>query len=287
MFEFFSLTDFYRWASRLRTDSDLVQGLLSFFIVAFAFLLNRFIARLIRRRFENPRDPELLIALIGTRNAIVGIAAFTFIFIWLGEIRHALFSLAAIAAAFLLISKEFWMNFFGMLLRTVGQPFNIGDVIEINGHTGRVVDMDSLTFKLLAYGPMGLMTSRVVEMPNAILLTHPVVNHSMSGAFGFQFMRVCLKSTDPISQAKILLEEAALQVCQPYTKEAQAWFERKGNQMHVDFPDASVRVLIESKDHDQVDLVVRFPSPVSQKVQVQQEIIRAFYDAWPPRNSGN
>jgi hypothetical protein len=51
--------------------------------------------------------------------------------------------------------------------------------------------------------------------------------------------------------------------------------------MHVDFPNASVRVLIESIDHDQVDLVVRFPSPVSQKVQIQQEIIRAFYSAWP------
>jgi small-conductance mechanosensitive channel len=281
MSEFFSLSDLSRFTARLRTDSDLIQVLLSVFIVSLAVFLNQVIARLIRRRFDNPRDPELLIALVGTRNALVGITAFTFIFIWLGEIRHALFSLAAIAAAFLLISKEFWMNFFGMLLRTVGQPFNIGDVIDINGHTGRVVDMDSLTFKLLSYSAMGLMTSRVVEMPNAILLTHPVVNHSMSGAFGFQFMRICLKSSDPIAKAQLLLEEAALQVCQPYTEEAQAWFERKGNQMHVDFPNASVRVLIESINHDQVDLVVRFPSPVSQKVQIQQEIIKAFYGNWP------
>lgn len=281
MSELFSLSDLSRLTARLRTDSDLVQVLLSVFIISFAVFLNHVIARLIRRRFNNPRDPELLVALVGTRNTLVGITAFTFIFIWLGEIRHALFSLAAIAAAFLLISKEFWMNFFGMLLRAVGQPFNIGDVIDINGHTGRVVDMDSLTFKLLSYSSMGLMTSRVVEMPNAILLTHPVVNHSMSGAFGFQFMRICLKSSDPIAKAQLLLEEAALQVCQPYTQEAQAWFERKGNQMHVDFPNASVRVLIESIDHDQVDLVVRFPSPVSQKVQIQQEIIRAFYSAWP------
>jgi small-conductance mechanosensitive channel len=270
--------------SRLKSDSDLVQLLMTVGLVVFAFLLNRFIRNLLRRRHDNPRAPELLSALIGTRNSIVGVTVFAVLIIWIGEIRHALFSLAAIAAAFLLISKEFWMNLFGMLLRTVGQPFNVGDVVEINGHTGRVVDMDSLTFKLLAYGPMGLVTSKVVEFPNSVLLSHPVVNCSQAGAFGFQFMRICLRPDDDIIKAQKLLEHAAIQVCAPYVDQAHRWFERKGNQWHVDFPDASVRVLIESRDFEQVDLLVRFACPSSQRVQLQQEITHAFYAVWPDRS---
>lgn len=268
------------WLSRLKSNPDFLQLALTLGIVVIALLLVRLTRRMLRRKYENPRDPQLLAALIGTRNGIVGVAAFLIFVIWLTEIRHALFSLAAIAAAFMLISKEFWMNLFGMLLRTMGQPFTVGDVIEIQGHTGRVVDMDSLTFKLLAYGPMGLVSSRLVELPNSILLTQPVVNLSQAGAFGFQFMRICLPSTVDIPKAHQILDMAALEICEPYMKDAQDWFERKGNQWHVDYPDASVRTLIESKTHEQVDLVVRFPCPSARRVQIQQDITQAFYREW-------
>jgi len=57
------------------------------------------------------------------------------------DCRFAL-SLAAVAGAVLIVSKELLMCVLGYLYITFVRPFKVGDLIEINQLHGRVIDID-------------------------------------------------------------------------------------------------------------------------------------------------
>lgn len=61
-------------------------------------------------------------------------------------------------------------NFVAGLLLLLQQPFNIGDVIEVKGFTGTVIDVD------LRATVMRTFDGRVVMIPNADVFTNPIVN---------------------------------------------------------------------------------------------------------------
>lgn len=257
------------------------QMALSALLILFGWGLNSVLSRLMKKRFMDQRDPELLALLISTRNYIgFGCGVLVFL-LWAGEIRHGLISIAALVAALILASKEMWSNFFGMVTRSVVRPFAVGDLIEIAGMRGRVVDMDSFTVRLLVYGAAGQVTGKIAEIPNSVLLTTPVVNHSLAGDYSFQFSQISLPLEGmDINKSARYLKQCAEEVCKGFIEEALAWFEHRGRELHIEFPSGKPFVFISPKDYRQVDLILRFPCPAGKKVTIEQAILTLFYERY-------
>lgn len=76
-------------------------------------------------------------------------------------------SVAAVAGAILIVSKELVMCVHGYLYVTVVQPYKIGDVIEFNNLHGRVVDIDMFATTLVELDRAGQRTGKLAEFPTA------------------------------------------------------------------------------------------------------------------------
>lgn len=270
---------FQQLAAFLGINPGSGQIILTILSLLGAFGVVRLSRALIAKKYANKRDASLLALNVGIRNTVVACVSVLLIVIWLGEIKHVAVSIAALAAAIILASREYLLNLYGTLMRLFANPFSVGDMIEIQNFKGKVVDIDGLTFKLLVYGESGQATSRTVEIPNSVLLSNPVVNHNELGSeFCFAFSKISLPVTENVVQHADLLEASALTTCEPWLGAAGKWLETKSSQYQMDFPKAGAKVLIASKDYKQIDLVLRFVCRQSEKLDTEQKILRNYFE---------
>jgi len=159
----------------------------------------------LRSRGLPPTELRRLMAT--SRNAILFILAVATATVWFDELRTFAVSLVAVAAAIVIATKELIMGAGGTFLRTSGRIFDIGDRIEVAGLRGDVVDTSLFTTTIIEIGPGRVghqQTGRSVTLPNALLLTSPVVNETWSHPFIVHTFEV------PVPRERALATEALL-----------------------------------------------------------------------------
>ncbi|MGI6206483.1 MAG: mechanosensitive ion channel family protein [Anaerovoracaceae bacterium] len=79
---------------------------------------------------------------------------------------------AAAGAAIALAVKDTLGNFAGGLLIILNKPFSKGDLIECNGVTGKVQQID------LMFSTLQTFDNKIITIPNAILANNTLINYS-------------------------------------------------------------------------------------------------------------
>lgn len=122
------------------------------------------LSRQVSRRWSaNVRNTLLLIAMIGL------------MMIWAPQLRTFALSLTAVAVAIVVAFKELLLCLSGAALRTFTRAYAIGDVIEINGIRGEVVDISLLATRLRELNRRGSATlPRNTVFPHSLMFAHPV-----------------------------------------------------------------------------------------------------------------
>ena len=115
------------------------------------------------------------IHLVWARNIIWFGATLIIVAVWASTIAGFALSVAAVAAAVLVVSKELVMCVLGYLYVTLVRPYKIGDVIEFSHLHGRVVDIDMFATTLVELDRAGQRTGKVAEFPNGLLLSQPLL----------------------------------------------------------------------------------------------------------------
>ena len=65
-------------------------------------------------------------------------------------------------------------NFVAGLLLLIQQPFNVGDIIEVDAYTGKVLEIDMRATQ------MRMLDGRIVLIPNGDIFTHALINYSQA-----------------------------------------------------------------------------------------------------------
>jgi len=65
-------------------------------------------------------------------------------------------------------------NFVAGLLLLIQQPFNVGDIIEVNEYLGKVLEIDMRATR------MRMLDGRIVLIPNGEIFTHAIINYSQA-----------------------------------------------------------------------------------------------------------
>lgn len=123
-----------------------------------------------RRRTKNMIVYGVLVALVG----ILTIA-------WAEELAAAALVASGFAVALVLFNKELVLNVLGWWVKTMGGAFRIGDRISVGSVRGDVIDYGVLTTTLMeveADADHGMRTGNVITLPNAKLLSEPVLNET-------------------------------------------------------------------------------------------------------------
>ena len=249
----------------------------TFLLIAFGMALSHLWARYLARGEISAEKRR--IHLVWARNVIWFLVLFIIISVWASTIAGFALSLAAVAGAVLIVSKELLMCVLGYLYITFVRPFKVGDLVEINQLSGRVIDIDVFATTLAELGYAGQLTGKVAEFPNGLLLTTPLKNTSLTGEYVLHLFRMPIpqEATDDLDKVEAAALAAADQATQAWQADAQAHFRRISVESFIAFPSGRNKVLWDFSDPDKLMLVVRVACPSDLRLKVEQAVFR---DTW-------
>lgn len=246
-------------------------------LIGMGLLASHLWARYLARGEISAEKRRLL--LVWARNVIWFAVLLVIVSVWASTIAGFALSLAAVAGALLIVSKELVMCMHGYLYATLVQPYKIGDVIEFNGLHGRVVDIDMFATTLVEFDRAGQRTGKVAEFPNGLLLTHPLKNASPTGAYALHAIRIPIPAG--IAQDLDRIEAAALAAADRATgtwrDDAMAHFRRASEENFIAFPSGQTKVSWDFSDPEHLVLVIRVACPSAERPKVEQAVFR---DTW-------
>jgi small-conductance mechanosensitive channel len=202
--------------------------------------------------------------------------------LWFSELKVFALSLAAVAAAVVIATKELIMCVSGTFMRTSSRSFEIGDRIEIGGHRGDVIDATLLSTTLLEIGPGHVghqRTGRAITLPSSIFLSQPVVNESFTDAYVLHTFSVVVTHDGAWEKREKALLAAAETEMAPYAAEAKAFFERMSRERAIETPTQEPRVLLQIDNPTSLTLICRLPTPARRKGRIEQAILRRYLAA--------
>ena len=240
-----------------------------------ALLINFVISAVLRRRTRFSRETKLR-ASVFWRNSLLLVTFILLVFVWRAEIRTAALSLAALSVALVLAGKELLASILGYIYRTTSRSFDFGNVIEINGVKGEVIDQTLLSTTVLEMNEDHLFTGKVVQFPNSFYVTHPLKNHSRLGSYQLALVTVPLTAADVLDRERLRLLQAALAVCSDYIAPTQKALHSLEGEQFVVMPSAEPRVTVKLGEAGKVDLTLRFPCLAEQRTHIEQEIINRY-----------
>lgn len=241
-----------------------------------ALVARSLVASFLRSRGLQPTELRRLMAT--SRNVILFVLAVATATVWFDELRTFAVSLVAVAAAITIATKELIMGAGGTFLRTSARIFDIGDRIEVAGLRGDVIDTSLFTTTLLEIGPGRTghqQTGRAVTIPNAMLLTNPVVNESFSNPFIVHTFEV------PVARERSLMAEgwlleACIDEAAVFVDDARRHFEARLRDRGIEMPGLDPRILMRVDDATKVTLMATVVMPTRRKGLVEQAILRRF-----------
>lgn len=147
-------------------------------LVLFTFLARR-ISRLVVRGFDQFSDNYSVINLTGAVVRVLIVALGLFIALSVLELDKAVTSLLAgagvVALAVGFAFQDLTANFISGTMIALARPIQVGDVVETNGFTGKVLDVKLRSIVLDNF------QGQTIEIPSKDIFQKPITNFSRTG----------------------------------------------------------------------------------------------------------
>ncbi|HPF45282.1 MAG: mechanosensitive ion channel family protein [Alphaproteobacteria bacterium] len=174
------------------------------------------------------------------------------ILIWAPQLHTFALSLTAVAVAVVLITKELLMCLTGGFLRASSHPFGIGDWITVDGVTGEVMKITTMTTlieQIDAKGQSYQFTGKTMQIPNSRFLTVNVENANFNKRYVYHDVPIMVQfmDVDPsvlMKQLKNITEKYYA----PYSVEAAKFKDRIEIKAGVEFADIEPQFFLKTTD---------------------------------------
>lgn len=253
-------------------------------LIGMALLASHLWARYLSRGAISAEKRRL--HMVWARNIIWFAALLVIVSVWASTIAGFALSVAAVAGALLIVSKELVMCVHGYLYVTVVQPYKIGDVIEFNQLHGRVVDIDMFATTLVELDKAGRRTGKVAEFPNGLLLTHPLINSSPNGDYALHAIQIPIpeRASHDLDRIEAAALAAADHATAAWSEEAMTHFRKASEENFIALPSGKTKVSWDFSNPEHLVLVIRVACPVGQRAKVEQAVFRDTWRALSPAN---
>lgn len=276
----------------IRFYNEIDRVLLRDITMTSLFLITLIISRAMIRKAILQRSslqPEVKQRWLGNlRNTALIILTLGIAVIWGNQIESFAVSLVAVAAAFVLATREMLLCILGSIFRTSTDTCRIGDRVEINGIKGQIIDMNLFSTILMESTQSCSVKNtvgRVITIPNSMFFSQAIYNETRLGGFVTQTVCIKLDRDDNWELAEQILLEAGNKVINEY---ANKLAHNANNVKHIytseaPLQHAQVRILLE--DTDYISLHLQLPVPIGKSMRVEQRILREFLSKMPSVNS--
>lgn len=101
--------------------------------------------------------------------------------IWLPHLTTFFTLFSILGTGLVVVLKEVILNMAGWFYLVIRRPFEVGNRITIQEHSGDVIDIRLIEFSMIEITPLkdgGQSTGRIIRIPNSLVFLHPLVNAS-------------------------------------------------------------------------------------------------------------
>ena len=152
---------------------------LAILILVLFSLISRWISRLVIRGFDRFSDNYSVINLTGAVVRVLVVALGLFIALSVLDLDKAVTSLLAgagvVALAVGFAFQDLTANFISGTMIALARPIQVGDVVETNGFTGKVLDVKLRSIVLDNF------QGQTIEIPSKDVFQKPITNYSRTG----------------------------------------------------------------------------------------------------------
>lgn len=217
--------------------------------------------------------------LVMSRNVMLAIMILGLFSVWATQLQHMALSMMAVAAALVLALKELLMCLSGSLLRAVTKQYSVGDFIEIKHIRGRVVDinlLNTLVMQIGSHSLIGRLSGKTVSFPNSLLLSETLYRDNILGNYVVHMFEIPVPIHLDSDAIVPRLQSVLNAQTQAHIHEIADYFEIMQLQKLFITPAAEPHISRVPHDDKVYRLVVRFASPLSMRLAIQQNVIDEF-----------
>ena len=216
---------FIRYLERDNVDADMVlkKSLILLVIIYASYILMQIIGKVLRRIMKDEAKVSKLMRIL--RTLVIAANFILFLAIYFPDIRALGVVISLIIAVVALAAKDLIIDIVAYFYILARKPFSIGQVIEVNGIIGELIDLDFLQFNLLEMGDLTTAkthTGRYVSVPNRYIFEYPVLNYNHTYKYVFVDTSILVDFDDRDEAIKLagkIAYEKYLQIIDNYDKE--------------------------------------------------------------------
>lgn len=251
----------------------------SVLLVVTLMTARHFFVRAVRNKSEIlNRDQRRWISQI--KNGILLLILVGLVLIWAPQLRTLALSLAAVAVAFVVATKEMILCLSGAFMRISTRPFAVGDWITIDNLSGEVIDVNAFSIKLQKLDVAGKsyqLTGQTIEIPNSRLFTSAVENLTLGKSWIYHDVRMVV----PVAEARpiehvAMLEEIITSHYADLQEPAEAQHTRLKRKSGIDLPGVKPACTLSTTDLGHNVFTVHLFVPTREAGRISRDISLAF-----------
>jgi len=212
-----------------------------------------------------------------SRNVFLFLLLLGLVLIWAPQLRTFALSLAAVAVAIVVATKEIILCVSGSLMRASTRAFTVGDWIEVSGVRGEVVDHTLLATTIQEFQANSFhYTGRTAVVPNSVFFASPIRNLTVVRDYTFHSFAI---TTEPDIDLPGREEEIAGIVERhygPHREEAARANARIERRSGVDILDPESRIRFSTTDLGKTRVAVSLFGPTHLVETLEDAITREF-----------
>lgn len=226
----------------------------------------------INKRIERLKTKYILRQVINY--IVLGLTIIIFIYLWYEKFQSILTVLSIAVAAFIVISKEFFLNLIANGVIITRGLFHAGDRIQVGQYSGDVMETGPMFFSLSEVGNWvngDESTGRVIKIPNSLVLTQPVANYSRGLNLIWEELQFELKLNSNWEKAKSIALAATKLYSYQFSRKDIS--ELQKNHEEVMFTNTDPSVYLSLKENKLI-LTVRFVCKFHKRRQISEQILQ-------------
>ena len=245
--------------------------LYTFIAIAALYVLRFVINIIINKKVERLKNKYIFRQTVNY--VVLGAAIIILIYLWFEKVQSILTVLSIAVAAFIVISKEFFLNLIANGVIITRGLFHAGDRIQIGQYSGDVMETGPMFFSISEIGNWvhgDESTGRVIKIPNSLVLTQPVANYSRGLNLIWEEIVFELRANSNWEKAKSIAGATAKEYSYEFSRKDLSDLQK--NYEEVMFTNTEPSIYLSLKD-GKLLLTVRFVCKFHKRRQVYEQIL--------------
>ena len=245
--------------------------LYTFIAIAALYILRFVINIIINKKVERLKNKYIFRQTVNY--VVLGAAIIILIYLWFEKVQSILTVLSIAVAAFIVISKEFFLNLIANGVIITRGLFHAGDRIQIGQYSGDVMETGPMFFSISEIGNWvhgDESTGRVIKIPNSLVLTQPVANYSRGLNLIWEEIVFELRANSNWEKAKSIAGATAKEYSYEFSRKDLSDLQK--NYEEVMFTNTEPSIYLSLKD-GKLLLTVRFVCKFHKRRQVYEQIL--------------